>query len=124
MELRETSFEEFYGWCEEHKGNRMKEINYVTRERLQIIYDYCRKANMKCEGQRCRTTWKNGEWICNLTEPLRHEPTRKELVENLFLEVWCRTEYVARCGRSETELGYSTAVNVYGLKTVKAVQAA
>ena len=124
MELRETSFTEFWNWCQENKKERFNELPYMTHNRLKIMYDYCVKHKLKCEGTRCRVTWKNNEFISSFSEPLEYKPTRDDFVWNLFHEVWCKTEWAVRCGRNKMELGYSSVKSEFGINIIKQLQVA
>lgn len=124
MELRETSFTEFWNWCQENKRERFKELPYMTYNRLKIIYDYCVKHKMKCSGPRCTVKWKGNEFISSFSEPISHTPTRDDYVWNMFHEVWCKTEWAVRCGRHETELGYSAVKSEFGRNIIKELKIA
>lgn len=124
MELRETSFIEFWNWCQENKYQRLCELPYMTKNRLEIIYDYCVKHNLKCEGRRCIVTWKGNEFISSYSQPLEYIPTRDDFVWNMFHDIWCKTEWAVRCGRHETELGYSSVKSEFGIKIIKELRAA
>ena len=124
MELRETSFTEFWNWCLENKGQRMNELQYVTHDRLKIIYDYHVKHGLQCKGRRCRVTWKGNTFLSSFSQPLDHIPTRDEYVWEMFHMVWCQTEWAVRCGRHETELGYSAVKSEFGINIIKSLNAA
>ena len=116
MELRETTFDEFYEWC---KANKHEWYAYMTIDRLRIIYDYCVKHHMKCTGRNLRVSWKGNEFISSWSEPC-HEPiTREMLVWELFHDVWCKTEWAVRCGKSEAEIGYSAVISEFGRDTIR-----
>lgn len=121
MELSETTFDEFVAWCKEHKHEW---YNYMTIPRLRIMFDYCVKHGLKCEGNRLRVSWKNNEFVSSLAEPLGHKAKREDFIWDLFHEVWCKAEWAIRCGRSEMELGYSSVVSEFGKKTIEALREA
>ena len=121
MKLSETTFQEFIDYCKREKKNWYV---YMTIPKLKIIYDYCVKHNLKTEGQRMRTTWKGNEFISSFSSPIELKLTRDDYADNLFHEVWCKAEWAIRCSRSETELGYSSVRDVFGMATIKALKEA
>lgn len=124
MKLKETSFEEFWSWCNKNKYQRLCELPYMTKARLKIMYDYCVEHNLKCEGLRCTVTWKGNAFISAYSEPLEKKPTRDDFIWNMFHEVWCKTEWATRCGRHEAELGYYSVKSEFGIRVIKELQAA
>lgn len=121
MKLSETSFDEFIHWCTDNKPHWHTERQYVTVPKLRVIYAYYCKHNLKCKGRNC-TVYKGNEWVSSYSQPLDHNPTRDDLVWNLFHEVWCKTEWAVRCGTSETALGYSSVKSEFGLPIIKALR--
>ena len=102
----------------------MNELQYVTHDRLKIIYDYHVKHGLQCKGRRCRVTWKGNTFLSSFSQPLDHIPTRDEYVWEMFHMVWCQTEWAVRCGRHETELGYSAVKSEFGINIIKSLNAA
>lgn len=121
MKLSDTSFFEFIEWC---KANKKEWYTYMTVPRLKIIYNYCCEHKMKCTGRNLRVSWKGNEFISSWSEPCCTEITRDMYVWELFHDVWCKTEWAVRCGRHETELGYSAVKSEFGLSIIKQLKEA
>ena len=79
---------------------------------------------MKCSGPRCTVKWKGNEFISSFSENLNYIPTRDDYVWCMFHEVWCKTEWAVRCGKHETELGYSSVKSEFGIKIIRELKAA
>ena len=117
MKLSETNFDQFVNWCEENKKQWSNETQYVTIQKLRVIYEWLAAHNLKCEGNRCRVSL-GRETISYYTEPLKNL-TEEDLLWNLFHEVWCKTEWAVRCTRTKEELGYNAVKYELGLSTIK-----
>ena len=125
MKLSETTFQEFVNWCKDNKKHWSTERQYVTIPKLKIMYDYYVKHGMECKGRKCHVTVKNGTgYDSYFTEPLEYEPTREDFVWNMFHDVWCKAEWVIRCSRHETELGYEAVKADFGMAFIKALREA
>lgn len=124
MRLIETTFDEFLNWCQENKKHWSTERQYITVPKLRIIYIFCANHDMRCEGQRCRVTWKGNEFISQWSEPLDHKANRDDWVWSLFHEVWCKAEWAIRCGRDPQELGYESVKSEFGIRIIKELKEA
>lgn len=122
LKLSDTTFDEFWAYATKPCcfPATSKAWRYVNREQCRIIYDEMAKHGLRCEGRSLRTFYK-GEVISYISAgwQLNNEPTREELANNMFQEVWCRTEWAVRCGRHPQELGYESVKCDFGLKVIK-----
>lgn len=122
MKLKDTNFKEFLGYVNTAKDRHG--CYYVSDAVLYTVYDFCIRHHLRCEGRSLTVRWDlDNEPISHLSAGywLDHQPTREELSEELFHEVWCKAEWASRCSRDKMELGYESVKAEFGSTTQKKI---
>lgn len=122
--LKDTTFNQFFKYCEENK--KLDNYAYINKNVLEIVYKFCCKQNLRVEGIKCRMFWDiEKECISYISNFLNSTPTEESVahLESLFHEVWCKTEWAARCLTRDT-FGKDSVKSTFGNKTCKEILAA
>ena len=122
LKLTDCSKEKFIEYALERKRKGLNDnkygYSYITKQRLEKVFDYMCKRKTTCEGNRYYISDVDG-FISQFTES---EVEKKEFMEEcLFHEVWCKCEWIYRIIDKEREF-YESLKGYIGIKTLKEME--